>query len=228
MFTGLIEEVGIITRVERRGESAHFSIRASKALTDIRLGESIAVSGACLTVVRLRGEEFVVDAMPETISRSTLSKATAGTLVNLERSLALGGRLDGHFVLGHVDAVATVVSVRPDGIAWKVAISIPESINECVACKGSIAIDGISLTIMEVENGVFTVGIIPHTLKETTLSQVKAGMQVNLEIDVLARYVFGILKTMMHGKKESGNSTSSLFKSQEGVTEQFLRDQGFV
>ncbi|MGI5939543.1 MAG: riboflavin synthase [Thermoleophilia bacterium] len=226
MFTGLIEEVGRITRVERRGESAHLSIQAVTVLEGTVPGDSIAVNGACLTVVRLGRDGFVVDAMPETLNHSTLGRATAGTPVNLERSLALGERLGGHLVLGHVDATGVVVSVRPEGIAQRVTISLPEAIRDCVAPKGSIAIDGISLTVIDVTDEIFTVGIIPHTLEATTLRTVEVGRQVNLEADVLARYVVRTLETLAQKDGDFGPGRAA--GPQTTLTEQFLRDQGFA
>ncbi len=230
MFTGLIEEVGTVTRLERRGESAHLAIRASKVLEGTVSGDSIAVSGACLTVVSLAGDGFVVDAMPETLSHSTLGQATAGTLVNLERSLALGARLGGHLVLGHVDGVATVVDVQSEGIAWRVRMSLPEAVSACVAAKGSVAVDGISLTVIDVDEATFSVGVIPHTLRETTLKAVRAGVKVNIEADVLARYVLRTLQnlTLQGGGQTSGGSGASAATPGGGLTEEFLRDQGFA
>jgi riboflavin synthase len=226
MFTGLVEEVGTVTRLERRGESAHLAVRARKVLEGTVVGDSIAVNGACLTVVSLGGDGFVVDAMPETLSHTTLGKASAGTRVNLERSLALGGRLGGHLVLGHVDAVAAVVSVRPEGIAWRIAIALPEEIRACVAPKGSIAVDGISLTVIDVDDTSFSVGIIPHTLRETTLGSVRPGVEVNLEADVLARYVVRTVQSLTL-RRDAGTPGAPAAQP-GGLTEAFLREQGFI
>jgi len=230
MFTGLIEEVGTLTRVERRGESAHLAVRASKVLEGTVVGDSIAVNGACLTVVSIGNDGFVVDAMPETLNHSTLGKAGAGTLVNLERSLSLGGKLGGHLVLGHVDAVAEVVDVKAQGIAWLVRMSLPEVIGPLVAPKGSVAVDGISLTVIDVGEGTFSVGVIPHTLRETALRAVKAGMQVNLEADVLARYVMRAIQGLTGGAglDAIGGYESSDRTAGSGLTEEFLREQGFI
>jgi riboflavin synthase len=230
MFTGLVEEVGRVTRLERRGDGAHLAVQAAKVLAGTVLGDSIAVNGACLTVVSVGRDGFVVDVMPETLSRSTLGQAGPGTRVNLERSLAFGDRLGGHLVLGHVDAVSTVVDVRPEGIAWRVRMSLPESISACVAPKGSIAIDGISLTVIDVGEDSFSVGVIPHTLQETTLGGVRAGQHVNLEADVLARYVVRTLQnlTQAEGTSGAGRSAGAAATSGGGLTEEFLRDQGFL
>lgn len=221
MFTGLIEEVGTVQALERRGRGGRLSIQARRVLEGTRLGDSIAVSGACLTVVDLRTDGFTVDCMPETLSHTTLGTAGAGTLVNLERSLRLGDPLGGHLVLGHVDAVAEVLAVHPAGAAWEVGFSLPEAVRVCVAAKGSVAVDGISLTVMQVGARSFEVGIIPHTMKETTLRAVRVGQRVNVEADVLARYVQRVLQSGDE-TRTGGPQTSA------GLTETLLREQGFV
>ncbi|MFH0915904.1 MAG: riboflavin synthase [bacterium] len=242
MFTGLVEEVGTVRRLERRGDGGRLSIQARAVLEGTRLGDSIAVSGACLTVVELGSSSFVVDCMPETLSHTTLGRATRGAPVNLERSLALGARLGGHLVLGHVDAVAEVQAVQDKGSAWEVTVSLPEAVRGCVAPKGSIAVDGISLTVIAVDAGWFRVGIIPHTLKETTLRNVRAGLQVNLEADVLARYVLqtlqvlglqaagpeASLRTGGGASEAAGGRADKRPGSSGGLTEELLREQGFA
>ena len=219
MFTGLIEEVGTVVRLERRGDGGRLGIHAHTVLEGTRLGDSIAVNGACLTVVELGSDRFAVDCMPETLAQTTLGRAARGTSVNLERSLALGDRLGGHLVLGHVDAVGEVRNVRSLGGAWEVAISLPEELRGCVAPKGSIAVDGISLTVMAVTEGSFQVGIVPHTLAQTTLREIRTGQEVNLEADVLARYVLQTLRTL---------GSRAFTGRPGGLTEEFLREQGFV
>jgi riboflavin synthase len=226
MFTGLIEEVGAVRRFERRGDGGRLSVAARRVLEGTRIGDSIAVSGACLTVVELGGEGFVVDCMPETLLHTTLGSVSPGAQVNLERSLAWGGRLGGHLVLGHVDAVGEVLAVVRDGIAWRVRISLPEEIAGCVAGKGSIAIDGISLTVISVEGGWFEVGIIPHTMAETTLRAARPGARVNLEADVLARYVMRTVQ-VLQGERGGSDSAADI-GSQSGLTEALLREQGFI
>lgn len=242
MFTGLVEEVGTVRRLERRGDGGRLSIQARAVLDGSRLGDSIAVSGACLTVVELGSSGFVVDCMPETLSHTTMGRVTSGTPVNLERSLALGARLGGHLVLGHVDAVAEVLAVQNKGSAWEVTFSLPEAVRGCVAPKGSIAIDGISLTVMAVDAEWFQVGIIPHTLKETTLRIVRTGLQVNVEADVLARYVLQTLQVLgqqalgLHAPAgpdgeaaaAAGGRAEKRPGSPGGLTEELLRGQGFA
>jgi riboflavin synthase len=226
MFTGLIEEVGVVRRLEQGPAGGRLSLRAHTVLEGTKLGDSIAVSGACLTVVALDGDGFVVECMPETLARTTLGQARPGSLVNLERSLRWGDRLGGHLVLGHVDDVGEILGVRREGIAWEVRVSLPASLRGAVAAKGSIAIDGISLTVMRVDRDGFEVGIIPHTLKETTLRAVAAGMRVNLEADVLARYVLRSLQSL----REAGDdgAPDERVPGGGGLTEEFLREQGFA
>ncbi len=240
MFTGLIEEVGTVRRLERGAGGGKLSIRARSVLEGTKIGDSIAVSGACLTVIALDGEGFVVECMPETLARSTLGQAGPGSLVNLERSLRWGDRLGGHLVLGHVDEVGEVLSVRREGIAWEARVSLPASLRGAVAAKGSIAIDGISLTVMRVDEAGFEVGIIPHTLQETTLRAVRAGMRVNLEADVLARYVLQSLQALAGTGSRGGQSGTGspgagtgeagggAAASSSGITEEFLRERGFA
>lgn len=226
MFTGLVEEVGVVRRLERRGEGGRLSIAARKVLEGIQIGDSISVSGACLTVVEMGGLGFVADCMPETLTHTTLGRASAGDRVNLERSLILGGRLGGHLVLGHVDAVAEVLAVVRDGIASRVRVALPREIRGCLAPKGSIAIDGISLTVIGVDADSFEVGIIPHTLAETTLRDVRPGTLANVEADVLARYVLRTLQVLRDGGETS--SQESKGSAVGGLSEAFLRDQGFI
>lgn len=221
MFTGLIEEVGVVRRLERHGEGGRLSVQARAVLEGTKLGDSVAVNGACLTVVDLGKGGFTVDAMAETLERTTLGAAAPGVLVNLERSLALGERLGGHIVLGHVDAVAEVVSSRQRGEALEVTFTLPSEIKACVAPKGSIAIDGISLTVMSVSAGGFEVGVIPHTLAQTTLRDVKVGTRVNLEADVLARYVQRLLAVR---EEDDGSGTDS----PDGLSEEMLRRLGYA
>ncbi len=221
MFTGLIEEVGVVRRLERGPGGGKLSVRARTVVEGTKVGDSIAVSGACLTVIALDGDGFVVECMPETLARTTLGKAGPGSLVNLERSLRWGDRLGGHLVLGHVDDVGEILQVRQVGIAWEVRVSLPAALGGAVAAKGSIAIDGISLTVMRVDGEGFDVGVIPHTLKETTLRAAREGMLVNLEADVLARYVLQSLRALA-GSGDGGVAAP------RGLTEQFLREQGFA
>lgn len=222
MFTGLIEEVGTVTRLERRGAAGRLTVRARAVLEGTKLGDSIAVSGTCLTVVEMGSNHFTVDCMPETLRLTTLGGVSAGSLVNLERSLALGDRLGGHMVLGHVDAVGEVLGIERQANSWEMTISLPLEIAPCVAPKGSIAIDGISLTVVAVEDDRFVVGIIPHTRAATSLRSVGRGSAVNLEADVLARYV---QRALQGGRASAAASRSA---AAAGLTEEVLREQGYM
>jgi len=226
MFTGLIEEVGRVCRLERHAHGGRLTVAARKVLVGTQVGDSMAVSGACLTVVEISSDGFTVDVMPETLARTTLGRAAPGMLVNLERAVALGQRLGGHFVLGHVDAVGKVLAVRRSPSAWEVTFSLPASIETCVAPKGSIAVDGISLTVIGVRPGEFDVGLIPHTLKETSLRALRVGQEVNLEADVLARYVRRALEVLRLGEEQTRQDHAVLGSS--GLTEELLREQGFI
>jgi riboflavin synthase len=223
VFTGLIEEVGSVLRLERRGEGAHLYLRARKVLDGTKLGDSIAVSGPCLTVVALTGDSFAVDCMPETLERSTIGDLKPGDEVNLERALALGDRLGGHLVAGHVDAVGRVLAVQERANAVEVRVSLPEQVKPYVAGQGSIAVEGVSLTVTDVGDDDFGLGIIPHTLEGTTLRRVGPGRKVNLEVDVLARYVRRALSSMGLGATEDLGSCR-----RGGLDEDLLRTHGFL
>jgi riboflavin synthase len=190
MFTGLIGDTGVVERVLPRQGGARIVIRPRSLDVDaLVLGESVACSGACLTVVEKGQGLAAFDAVPETLSRTTLGSWRSGTEVNLERALALGDRLGGHLVQGHVDTVGEVLSRKPEGQGVRFALSLPAAIAPLVAEKGSIAIDGISLTVASAGRDRFEVAIIPETLARTTLAKAAAGTRVNLEADVLARHV---------------------------------------
>jgi len=193
MFTGIIEERGTITAVERDGDAARITVRGPLAVEGVRHGDSIAVSGVCLTVVASDADSFTADVMAETLAMSTLDEAGPGTHVNLERAARLGDRLGGHIVQGHVDGTATVVDVT-EGSAWRVVrFRLARELAPLVARKGSIAVDGVSLTVSAVasdEDGEwFEVSLIPETLAATTLGALRPGDRVNVETDILARHV---------------------------------------
>ena len=222
MFTGLIEEVGKVLRLARQGEGAHLFILARTTLQGTRIGDSLAVNGACLTVVEMGETSFAVDCMPETLEHTTIGRLRAGDAVNLERALALGARLGGHLVLGHVDAVGEVLTLRPRGNALEVRISLPASLRAYVAPKGSIAVDGISLTVTDVTPSDFGLGLIPHTVASTTLASVRAGRLVNLEADVLARYVQQALRSYSDLAAPQDSEGTG-----EGLTAERLRQLGY-
>jgi riboflavin synthase len=191
MFTGLVEEIGRIARQERRGPGARLTIATS--MKPLVLGESIAVDGVCLTVDRIVGEGFEADASVETLERTTLGRSGGVRPVHLERATPLGGRLGGHLVMGHVDAVARVAEVAPAGDARRIALRVPADLAPFVAEKGSIAVDGVSLTLNGVTDAagevVVEMVVVPHTLGATRLGELRPGDRVNVEVDVLARYV---------------------------------------
>lgn len=190
MFTGLIEDVGRIAAVERRGQGIFARIRPSRIETrSLAHGESVAVDGCCLTVVEISDEAFGVEISPETLARTTLGGLEEGARVNLERALALGERLGGHMVLGHVDAVGSIASRTPQGDFVEVWFRVPALVERWLVEKGSVAVDGISLTVNRLEEGRFSVMLIPETLASTTLGEKVEGAAVNLEGDVIGKYV---------------------------------------
>jgi riboflavin synthase len=189
IFTGLIIEVGRVRRIDRRANGARLVIEAEKVLEGTRIGDSIAINGVDLTVIEMGSDYFAADASLETLKRSTLGGLRPGTRVNLERALAVGERLGGHMVQGHVDGTGVLVSVTPEGNSYRMRFRAPRELMRYIAMKGSIAVDGISLTVAGLNQDSFEVVIIPHTWCETTLSDLRPGDKVNLEVDVLAKYV---------------------------------------
>ncbi|MAN45056.1 MAG: riboflavin synthase [Alphaproteobacteria bacterium] len=194
MFTGLVTDVGRVRKAEDRNGLRRFEVESGYPLEEIAMGASIMHSGVCLTVVDMgegeRGAWFAVEAVPETLSRTVLGDWEEGARVNLEQSLKLGDELGGHFVFGHVDGVGEVVSIEPEGQSYRLTIRPPEEIARYFATKGSAAVNGVSLTVAAaLPNGDFQLAIIPHTWEVTTLSDLQPGSRVNLEIDMLARYV---------------------------------------
>lgn len=209
MFTGIIEETGSIRAVQRGAKSAVLTVEAKTILEDVHIGDSIATNGVCLTVTSVRGDCFTADVMNETLRRSSLGDLTRGSRVNLERAMAANGRFGGHIVSGHIDGTGTVVSVRRDDIAVWYTIRTTPQLMRYIVEKGSIAIDGISLTVATVETDRFSVSIIPHTAQETTLGEKQPGATVNLENDVIGKYV------------------EKLMQKDSGVTLEFLAQNGF-
>lgn len=190
MFTGIITDIGTVRAVETSAaHDARFEIETAFDLSDVAIGASIACAGACLTVIEKTGDTFAVQASAETLSKTTLGGWRVGTRINLERALKLGDELGGHIVTGHVDGVGRVKAVTPVQDSLKLDFQAPEDIARFIAAKGSVTVDGVSLTVNAVNGDGFSVNIIPHTQQETTLGGLAAGDAVNLEIDVLARYV---------------------------------------
>lgn len=217
MFTGIIEEIGTMQKIHKQGSTLILTIQAQKILTDVHLGDSIAVNGVCLTVTNFTKTSFSVDVMPETFNSTSLAQLKSGSMVNLERAMAAGGRFGGHFVSGHIDGTGTISSIKPEENAVYIEILIPEHGATYCLKKGSIAIDGTSLTIFYVKERSVTVSLIPHTRGETILGQKKIGDIVNIEFDLLGKYVHSII-----GKKEESNH------AQSGITADFLKQTGFL
>ncbi|MDX6285455.1 MAG: riboflavin synthase [Frankiales bacterium] len=193
MFTGIVEEIGEIAAIDRADDDARLCVRAPTIARELRFGESVAVNGVCLTVVSSDDTTFTADVMPETLQRSTLAHLRVGERVNMERAVTPAGRLGGHLVQGHVDGVGTISSREP-GPRWDVVrIAIAADLARYVVVKGSIAVEGVSLTVAAVDDDGFTVSLIPTTLAETTLGERRPGDKVNLEVDVIAKYVERLL-----------------------------------
>jgi len=212
MFTGLIQEVGRIASVRRSGGGADLSVEAPGIGPLAQTGESIAVSGACLTVERADARGFVCHAGAETLQRTTVGTLAPGAAVNLERALSAGDRLGGHFVQGHVDCVGAIVGRADEGSTVRFTVEIPAEYARYVVEKGSIAIDGISLTVTEVAGARFSVAIIPHTLANTTLASAGRGQRVNIETDILAKYVERLLER----------------EPDSNISPDFLAEHGFI
>jgi riboflavin synthase len=194
MFTGLIEEIGEIKSIEKAAKSAMITIKSEKVLQGIKLGDSICTNGVCLTVTEFTSNTFSVDVMAETVRSSNLGKLKQGSKVNLERALRLEGRLGGHIVSGHIDGIGTIIDLQSEENATWVSVKTTTDILKYIVHKGSITIDGISLTVAYVDESIFKVSIIPHTKGETTLVIKKIGDEVNLESDMMAKYVEKLLK----------------------------------
>lgn len=204
MFTGIIEEIGTIKAVKRGNRSVVLEVQAEKVLEDLKVGDSIATNGVCLTVTYFTRGVFHADVMPETMSRSNLGELRAGDPVNLERALTLNGRLGGHIVSGHIDGTGKIVNKEKDENAIWISISADAELLRYVVDKGSITIDGISLTVVAVTGNGFTVSIIPHTQDETTLVKKQVGNTVNLENDIIAKYVEKLLRPATPAEPKGG------------------------
>jgi riboflavin synthase len=197
MFTGIVEETGVVAGVERRGSGVRLRIEASLVLEDLKEGDSVCVSGACLTAVEIRAGGFSADVSHETLERTTLGEIRPGTPVNLERAMRAGGRLGGHIVQGHVDGVGVVRSLSERGGGdWWLEVEAPAELERYLVYKGSVAVDGISLTVARVSGAVFSVAVIPHTWRNTTLRNARPGTRVNIETDILAKYMEKLLSHM--------------------------------
>lgn len=217
MFTGIIQSVGKVAAIEPRGVDARVRIQSGTlSLADVAPGDSIAVNGVCLTAVELPGDGFWADVSGETLSRTTFAEIKNGSRVNLEKALTPTTHLGGHLVSGHVDGIGEVVERSDAGRSVKFRIKAPDELARYIATKGSICVDGISLTVNAVDGALFDLNIVPHTLTQTTMGDFQAGQRVNLEVDVIARY----LERLLLGDKAA--------QSGQGVTEALLAEHGFI
>ncbi len=221
MFTGIVEELGTINSIQVKSQEATLEIQANDILSDAKVGDSIAVDGACLTIRLLTSGTFTVDASAETLRRTTLGERKVGERVNLERSLRLSDRLGGHLVLGHVDEVATIRSWKNEGDASVVQITMSSTVKSYIAYKGSITVDGVSLTVSNLLTDAFEITLIPHTKDVTTLGTKRDGAKVNLEVDIVARYLETLLKNTE--KKDWIKQSSS-----ETLNLSFLAKHGYI
>lgn len=225
IFTGIVEETGKIESVANSNKSAIITIIADKVLKGTKIGDSIAVNGVCLTVTSISGNKFTADVMAETIRRSSLGTLKHGSKVNLERAMAADGRFGGHIVSGHIDGTGVIRSLeREDNAVW-VEIETPDKLLKYIVEKGSIAIDGISLTVAKLTDDSFSVSVIPHTGEETTLLAKKPGDIVNLENDIVGKYVERLLNFNTSQKSPTDNKTDRSTKS--NITMDFLTENGF-
>lgn len=218
MFTGIIQAVGTIKLIESRGEDVRLRVHTNKLdLTDVQLGDSIAVNGVCLTAVELPGNGFWADVSGETLRRTTTGSLQPGRQVNLEKALTPTTRLGGHLVSGHVDGMGEVKSRTSDGRSEQFVIRAPDNLARYIAEKGSICVDGISLTVNDVSGAEFTLNIVPHTLQETTMNGFNVGSKVNLEVDIIARY----LERLIQGDDAAKSGHT-------GINMDTLKDYGFI
>ena len=219
MFTGIIEAVGQVQRIMPSGGDVRLQISTGKLnLADVKLGDSIATNGICLTVVELTGHGFVADVSNETLRRTCLKTWQVGTAVNLEKALMPTSRLGGHIVSGHVDGLGEIVNIKQDARSVQYQVKAPDELAKYMAEKGSITVDGISLTINAIDGAVFSLNIVPHTVQETNVSSWQVGSMVNLEVDLLARY----LERLLLGSKAAHPSTKS------DISLDFLAQHGFM
>jgi riboflavin synthase len=221
MFTGIIEGFGTISGIKPSGQSRRMAINADYELDNTKIGDSIAVNGACLTVVSFSGKRFEVDLSPETVAKTTLGKAKIGDRLNLERALCISDRIDGHLVSGHIDGIGTINSRKTEENAIIITFNIPESVSYYIIKKGSVAVDGISLTVNECDHESFQVSIIPHTAKLTTLGFKKISDSVNVETDMIGKYV----ERFVTQTKASGNEKET---EESSVDMQLLARTGFI
>jgi len=226
LFTGIIEELGTLRQITRGSASARLKIEARRVLEGTRAGDSIAVNGVCLTVTALDKSSFVADVMAETLAKTNLGQLTPGGRVNLERALRLGSRLGGHLVSGHIDGVGTIIRREPHDIATLLTVGAPAGVLRYIIKKGSVAIDGISLTVINFNDSSFQVSLIPHTAALTTLGFKRPGDTVNLEADLIGKYVERLLLRREAGG--AGESVEDGGSEKGGLSLKFLAEHGFI
>lgn len=215
MFTGIIEEIGVIRELRFLSEGATVTLSAKMIPPSLKIGDSVCVSGVCLTATRTGSDSFSSDISAETLRISSFKQAKQGTRVNLERSLIFGDRMGGHFVQGHVDGLGRLVAKKPSGEGFEISFGFSQALERYLIYKGSIAVDGISLTISHLDKDSFSVAVIPHTFQSTNLSQLKIGDAVNLEVDVLGKYFERFFQLgLAQGEKPGAGLTEEYFKSQ--------------
>ncbi len=224
MFTGLVEELAQVVRVDVRESGANIELNAKHIMNDMNIGDSIAVNGVCLTVVKFNHVSFTLDAVPETIKMTNLSELKPGNKVHVERAMAANGRFGGHIVSGHIDGVGLLQGRNVEGIARVLTIAAPSNILRYVVSKGSICVNGVSLTVMDVASDFFRISIIPHTGLVTTLGDAPVGSVINLECDVLAKYVEKMLQTRFSG----GQTDKDHASYESNIDIDFLAKHGFV
>ncbi|MES2720564.1 MAG: riboflavin synthase [Pseudomonadota bacterium] len=220
MFTGIIEAIGTVRRLEPRGGDLRLTVATGKLdLRDVKLGDSIATNGVCLTVVEQGSDYYVADVSGETVRRSTLASFRVGQRVNLEKALTPTTRLGGHLVSGHVDGIGEVISMQPDARSIRYRVKAPDELAKYIAEKGSITTDGISLTVNAIDGAIFDLNIVPHTVGETNIADWAPGVRLNLEVDILARY----LERLLLGDRAAQSQAASA----GGITLSFLAENGY-
>lgn len=225
MFTGIIESIGSVDEFKLRGNEWRLKVRCPTLdLSDVQLGDSIAVNGCCLTVTAFNSDSFCADVSNESISLTTFQTLKSGAKVNLEKALTPQTRLGGHLVSGHVDGVGELLSQDNDGGSWRLTFRVPDALARYIAQKGSICIDGTSLTVNTVEGACFSVNIIPHTQQATVIHTYRPGQRVNIEVDLIARY---LERLVLGDRAAQATGTTDTTKGAAGLTQAFLADHGF-
>lgn len=226
MFTGIIQSIGTIKNMQSKGGDMRLSINTGKLdMSDVNLGDSIAVNGVCLTAITFDSKSFSADVSNETLALTSLGQLSHGSEVNLEKALTLQDRLGGHLVSGHVDGLGEVLEQTNDGRSVRFHIKAPDEIAKYIADKGSICVDGVSLTVNKIEGSIFTLNIVPHTIEETIIKHYSPGKKVNLEVDVIARY----LERLITGGSTTANTTNNTTKPKtDSISKEFLAENGFL